>query len=107
MLLLKAMSSDQQFGDVLAYRDIVGQAKGMLMERFGIGAIADSGHSSGLLSRRAPIAHVNRQRARFSGKPCVSGDFATTLGGVLFRTMGPGLGASIVLVRFCGPRRGR
>ena len=38
--VLDAVRRDQQFRGALASRDIVGQAKGMLMERFGIGATA-------------------------------------------------------------------
>lgn len=53
------MRRDQQFRDALLSRDIIGQAKGMLMERFDV----DAGAAFGLLTQvsqdtNTPVAHI-------------------------------------------------
>ena len=45
---------DQQFRSALASRDVIGQAKGMLMERFGVNAL----HAFELLKRLSQDSNV-------------------------------------------------
>ncbi|ORL93861.1 hypothetical protein A5N69_19180 [Prescottella equi] len=67
-----AAQREEQFGEALQSRDTIGQAKGMLMERFSV----DADHAFGLLrklshERNVPLYDIARELTEGDERPAV------------------------------------